>query len=308
MGCVCAKEDLLVDGHKYTIINKIADGGFGVISLVENSRTYEQYALKRVKAESKKEMEQMSLENEYYKQLNSHPNLIKLVADSIREDQIAETYFIYSIFPYYSHGTLQDEIDSNLKSNRSIQPSRLIQLFHGICDGTNFIHEANLAHRDLKPHNVLLSDDRQSPILTDYGSMTKRTMEVANLRKCQEIQEWAAENCSMFYRAPELFEPQPGSTINEKADNWSLGCVLYTMLFNKGPFDYVCEKGDSIALAVANANFKIGTIQEASDWSNELVDLIKSMINVEQFSREDLISVMNKLKELSRSAVDMDIV
>jgi len=88
-----------------------------------------------------------------------------------------------------------------------------------------------------------MSNDRQTPVLTDYGSMTARVLEVQDQRKCQEVQDWAAQNCSMFYRAPEFFEPRVDSWITEKADIWSLGCILYAMMYNKGPFDYVCEKG-----------------------------------------------------------------
>lgn len=298
MGCVCSREDLVVNNNKYSIISKIADGGFGVISLVENTRTYEQFALKRVKCEDRKEIEAMTLENKYYKLLNSHSNLIQLIDDDIREERNSASFTIFSIFPYYQSGTLQDELESNLKKGGFIENSQLMNLFYGICDGTNYIHESNLAHRDLKPHNVLLSSDRQTSILTDYGSMTERTIELKDSRKCQEIAEWAAENCSMFYRAPELFEPRAGSSINEKADVWSLGCVLYSMLFNKGPFDYVLEKGDSIAMAVANANFKLNDSQK-SQRPGYMIKLINDMIVTEGFRRESLNNVMGVIKNNS---------
>ena len=82
-------------------------------------------------------------------------------------------------------------------------------------------------------------------LLTDFGSMTDRVIEVNTSRKAQEIQDFAAENCSMFYKAPELFNVKIG-TIDEKADIWSLGCVLYALMFNKGPFDYVAGKGNAL--------------------------------------------------------------
>lgn len=295
MGCFCSKEDLNLNGTKYTILNKIADGGFGVISLVEDSRTYQQYALKRVKCESKEELESMGLENKYYKLLGTHTNLINLINEDVKQDPRTRQYTILSIFPYYQNGTLQDEIESNQKSERLIETNRLLTLFLGICDATNFIHESNLAHRDLKPHNVLLSDDRMTAILTDYGSMTERNIEVKDARKVQELVDWAAQNCSMFYRAPELFEPRMGARVTEKGDVWSLGCVLYAMMFKKGPFDYVCEKGDSIAMAVANANYKI---PKAKGFRPDyLVDLVDSMIVVEDFKRESLSSVMAVIRE-----------
>lgn len=63
--------------------------------------------------------------------------------------------------------------------------------------------------------------------------MTSKVIEIKNSRKAQEIQDWAAQNCSMFYRAPELFNPKVGSSIDESADVWSLGCVLYALMFVK---------------------------------------------------------------------------
>jgi serine/threonine protein kinase len=42
----------------------------------------------------------------------------------------------------------------------------------GVCNALNDIHASNLAHRDLKPQNILLDDNRNSAILTDFGSMS----------------------------------------------------------------------------------------------------------------------------------------
>ena len=143
---------------------------------------------------------------------------------------------------------MQEELDRHNKKQSKIKLNRLIKLFHAICSGLNYIHESNLAHRDLKPQNVLLSgEDGVGAVLTDFGSMTERIIQVNNSRKAQEIQDFSAENCSMFYKAPELFTVSLG-VIDEKADIWSLGCVLYALMFNKGPFDYVVEKGIVLTL------------------------------------------------------------
>jgi serine/threonine protein kinase len=81
----------------------------------------------------------------------------------------------------------------NLKQAKYINNERLINLFYGLCDGLNHIHDNNLAHRDLKPHNVLISNDGRIPILTDYGSITDRSIEIKTSKICQEIQDWAAQ-------------------------------------------------------------------------------------------------------------------
>lgn len=192
------------------------------------------------------------------------------------------------------NGNLQEELDNNVKSSIYIKTDRVVKLFQGVCNGVNYIHELNLAHRDLKPQNILLSDDRQLAVLTDFGSMTEKVIEIESSKKAKEIEDWAAQNCSMFYKAPELFSSKFGSSINESADVWSLGCILYALMYNKGPFDYVCERGDSIALAVLNAKYSIPN-QTRDDI---LLKILKATLVFEAFERESLRNILSDLNQI----------
>lgn len=301
MGCSCSKEKILIDSKKFNIISRIAEGGFGSIDLVEETSNGNYYAMKKIKCESRNEIEKFSQENKFYKLLNNHSNIVKLMYDDILDDKKSGGFFILSIFPYYQNGNLQEELESNQKISKYIKNDRVIRLFKGICSGLSYIHEVNLAHRDLKPQNVLLSDDRQVPILTDFGSMTERQIEITSSKKAQEVQEWAAENCSMFYKAPELFEPKVDAAINEKADIWSLGCILFALLFNNGPFDYVAEKGDSIALAVANTKYFIPNRITRIDC---LTNMLKKTILYDPKERDSLNKLLNDLNSSSILAGD----
>ncbi len=155
---------------------------------------------------------------------------------------------------------------------------------------------------------MLISDDKQQAVLTDYGSMTDSIIEINTARKAQEIQDWSAQNCSMFYRAPELFSPKVGTNVTEKADIWSLGCILYALMFNKGPFDYVAEKGDSIALAVTNVKYSFPT-DVLDSRPESLVNIIKNTILFEQIEREPLNKILNDLNQIpSYELRDLDFV
>lgn len=174
---------------------------------------------------------------------------------------------------------------------------RITKLMIGVCNALNDIHCANLAHRDLKPQNILLSDNRDSAILTDFGSMSERVIEITSSKKSQQIAEWASENCSLFYKAPEFFSPQENSKITEKADVWSFGCNLYATMYNKGPFDYVVNKGDSIALAASSARFSIPNLP--SNRSEKLINILKNTICFEQDKRMTMGNIMTELIALN---------
>jgi serine/threonine protein kinase len=77
MGCGCTKDNVLINGNKYYIISKIADGGFGSVDLVREAKADRKFALKRVRCNDRHELERISHENRYYKQLNGHSNISK---------------------------------------------------------------------------------------------------------------------------------------------------------------------------------------------------------------------------------------
>jgi serine/threonine kinase 16 len=188
-------------------------------------------------------------------------------------------------------------LDENVRIGKYIVSDRLVRLVHGICEGLKYIHNSKLAHRDLKTQNVLVSDNGQQAILTDFGSMTDLNIEIRTSRIAQEIEEWAAQNCSMFYKAPELFAPKIGSVINGKADIWSLGCLIFALMFNKGPFDYVAERGDSIALAVSNVKYSMP--MNLVDRPEALTNIVKNTLIDVPEKRFDMTQILNQLNGIS---------
>ncbi|KAF9075095.1 kinase-like domain-containing protein [Rhodocollybia butyracea] len=113
------------------------------------------------------------------------------------------------------------------------------------------------SHRDIKPGNVMISDDGR-PILMDFGSTMRARIKIENRSQALYQQDIAAEQSTMAYRAPELFDVKTGTMLDEKVDIWSLGCLLFAMLYSHSPFEntQTTEQGGSIAMAVLNAQYK----------------------------------------------------
>ena len=97
-----------------------------------------------------------------------------------------------------------------------------------IVEGIAYIHSMKIVHFDLKLDNILVNFDSQGTItdlrISDFGLS----------RSFNEFSTNTDFDGSLVYMAPEMY----GQNIifNEKIDSWSLGVILYIMVFNKLPF------------------------------------------------------------------------
>jgi len=154
------------------------------------------------------------------------------------------------------------------------------------------------AHRDLKPGNIMIADDG-SPILMDFGSAMKARIKIENRSQALLQQDIAAEQSTMAYRAPELFDVKTGITLDEKVDIWSLGCTLYALAYSHSPFEntQTTEQGGSIAMAVMNAQYK----HPESAYSQGLKNLIDGMLKVNPTERPDIHKVLEMTEQVLQS-------
>ena len=154
----------------------------------------------------------------------------------------------------------------------------------------------------------MIADDGATPILMDFGSTMKARINVENRSQALLQQDIAAEQSTMAYRAPELFDVKTGQTLDEKVDIWvcsfqhspktvmgltlhntilqSLGCTLYALAYSHSPFEntQTTEQGGSIAMAVLNARYK----HPESAYSQGLKSLIDAMLKLNPKERPDI--------------------
>lgn len=134
----------------------------------------------------------------------------------------------------------------------------------------------------------------------DFGSAKPAKIDIVDRKSAMAQQDDAAENCSMPYRAPELFDVKSGSILNEKVDIWSLGCLLFAMAYGESPFEMtINQQGGTMALAVLNRQFYF-PIAKRDMYTKQFQDLISWMLNTDPEDRPDIdgvISAINKLLE-----------
>ncbi|CAG8523456.1 3705_t:CDS:2, partial [Acaulospora colombiana] len=248
-----------------------------------DARTGHLYALKKIRCPFGSDSVKAAMrEVEMYKQFQ-HENIIKVI----------------HVYDLNQNGNLQDAINNNLVHETHFNEKDMLKVFRGICRAVQVLHKYRIpngptaqcddgvvphAHRDIKPGNILLSDDMQTPILMDFGSLVRARIKIQNRTDALIQQDLASEHSTMPYRAPELLDVNTNTELNEKVDIWSLGCTLYAMSYGKSPFENsLNEQGGSITLAVLSNQFKFPSVDQ-----DRYEDLISFMLKVDPKERPDI--------------------
>lgn len=144
----------------------------------------------------------------------SHPNVVSIY--DVGEE--ADLYYI--VMEYVEGPTLKQLIGQ--KGTLSL--TETVDIMEQITSAISHAHENHIVHRDIKPHNILLSKKGEAKV-TDFG--IARAMTSATITHTNTVMG------SVHYLSPEQAR---GGIVNEKSDIYSLGIVLYEMVTGKVPF------------------------------------------------------------------------
>eukprot|EP00474_Spongospora_subterranea_P010155 CRZ10613.1 hypothetical protein [Spongospora subterranea] len=275
-------------------INPIAEGGFAFVDLVENCQTRQRFALKRILCGSEDQLKVAREEVSLLSRMR-HPNIIQLVDSSEFRDGNSGQTSVLLLTSLHSKGSLLSDLAHRKTACQWYTERELLRVFLAICQGVSYLHyelQPPVAHRDIKPGNVLL-DDKVGAVLTDFGSASAPSVSVSSRSDATRLQEDASRHSTITYRAPELIHVKANSVITPKTDVWSLGCLLYAMCYGISPLDEVLESGGSIALAVVDLHVRHSPIGRYSPAVHSLID---SML---QCNPKDRPSVKQLVKSVS---------
>jgi serine/threonine-protein kinase len=144
----------------------------------------------------------------------SHPNIVSIY------DVGQEGELHYLVMEYVEGKTLKTII----QEKRSLEPYRAIELSQQICEALHHAHEHHIIHRDIKPHNILITRDGRAKV-TDFG--------IAQAASTATVTYEGNMVGSVHYVSPEQARGEPTTP---QSDVYSAGIVLYEMLTGEVPF------------------------------------------------------------------------
>ena len=206
--------------EKYTKVEKVGEGTYGVVYKCKVKDTNDFVALEKIRLENEDEgIPSTSIrEISILKQLR-HPNIVYLI------DLIHGEKKLYLVFEYMDHD-LKKFLDIN---NGPLTPELVKSYLFQILIAINFCHSKRILHRDLKPQNLLIDKDGIIKV-ADFGLARSFGIPIKTLTH---------EILTLWYRAPEILLGQ--KEYSTPVDMWSIGLIFYEMAHRKPLFAGDCE-------------------------------------------------------------------
>ncbi|HLW25390.1 MAG TPA: HEAT repeat domain-containing protein [Steroidobacteraceae bacterium] len=211
---------------RYKFIEKIGKGAFGTVLLMEDTVVEERLILKFLNpnVSSDEEMMKRFVHELRYSRKITHKNVIRIY-DFL---YIRGNYAIS--MEYFPSHTLGGEI----VNEKPMELKRAVKFASDIATGMAVAHQAGIVHRDLKPANVLIDNEGLLKIV-DFGVAAAQSQGDTQLTKTGYVIG------SPKYMAPEQIL---GKKVDERADIYSLGVIMYEMFCGVPPY----SRGDHMSV------------------------------------------------------------
>lgn len=225
-------------GNRYELKELIGEGGMALVYKAECSLLCRTVAVKILRPQYVSDVEfveRFRLEARAAASL-SHPNIVN-VYDVGQEDGI------YYIVMEYVAG---DNLKNIIRREAPFSTRRALDYTKQIGEALNHAHQNNIIHRDIKPHNILVTRTGQIKV-TDFG--------IARAISESSFTQAGMVVGSVQYASPEQVR---GGVVGPQSDIYSLGCVLYEMLTGRVPY-----KGDtSISIAMQHLQEEMPPVRD----------------------------------------------
>ncbi len=279
---------------RYKIIEKIGSGGFGCVYKVYDNLAQKEKAIKIIYSLFSSQEDVMS-------RLRKEINRMNAFND---RTYIVKSYGLHSgkLFNYFdmellSGGSLRKLIDSS--PNEKLSEKDAIDIAKQIIAGMITVHNEGIIHKDLKPDNILLSDNKKVKI-SDFGISEK-------VRSSRSRLDETRKEGTREYMSPEQLI---GKKVGKEADVWAFGVMFYEMLSGE-----ICFRGETTNEMMFSIErildveknketreyVQYGKMEPIPNVSDKINDLIKKCLNYNYTERfrnfEEVQDFLNQNKE-----------
>ncbi len=267
------------------VLDRIGEGGMGVVYLAEQIRLHRKVALKVLPFRTIDD----DATKRFYREARAaaklkHPNIVQ-VFDVDRE---GDTHFITM---EYVNGKNLHEI---IKARGAIPFVESLNLIQQTAEGLQHAHENGVIHRDIKPSNLVLEGNVVK--ILDLG--------LARQKSDEQITGDQSVLGTLDYMSPEQFEDSAG--VDQRSDLYSLGCTWYHMLVGEAPFASRPASGKMLGHVSGQLPCVSNTLPNLSSATIEIMARLMARDRNDRFP--DAASFLKELKEIRAYVNDATLV
>ncbi|HEY6116529.1 MAG TPA: serine/threonine-protein kinase [Candidatus Dormibacteraeota bacterium] len=202
---------------KYRVKGELGRGGMGAVYLAEQPGLGREVAIKELIQTADPVALRRFLQEAQVMARTSHPNLVQV------HDMELQGNVNYLVLEFIKGRSLRDWM-----TEVQIPPPQVFAVMHGILQALDYAHRHQIVHRDMKPENVLISDEGQVKV-ADFG--------IARLLDDTGIGGTATKTGTTV-GTPQYMSPEQvsSSKVDGRSDLYSTGIVFYELVVGQPPF------------------------------------------------------------------------
>ncbi|MFA5577136.1 MAG: Stk1 family PASTA domain-containing Ser/Thr kinase [Tissierellaceae bacterium] len=208
-------------GGRYEIIEQIGGGGMALVYKAKCQLLDRFVAIKVLKDEYVNDedfVRKFRRESQAAARL-SHPNIVNIYDVGVENDNGHQIHYI--VMEYIKGKTLKELIKE--KGRLSVEDT--LNFSYQIAEALQNAHQNHIFHRDIKPHNIMITEDKRIKV-TDFG--------IARAATSSTVTTTSNVLGSVHYFSPEQAR---GGYTDDKSDIYSLGIVMYEMITGQLPYE-----------------------------------------------------------------------
>ncbi len=214
-------------GGKYKLLQKIGEGGFGVVYMAEQSAPVRRrVAVKLLKPgmDSKSILARFDAERQALA-LMDHPSIARVFDGGLTE--AGQPYFVMEL--------VSGETITDYCRDHRVTISQRMELLAEVCKAIQHAHQKGVIHRDIKPSNILVQelDGKLLPKVIDFGIAKAIHGPLTNQTIFTEFRQMIG---TLEYMSPEQTQTS-NNDIDTRSDVYALGIVAYELLTGTTPLD-----------------------------------------------------------------------
>ena len=269
----------LIDHPRYTIVAPVGNGGMGNVFKAEHKMMERTVALKVIKRELFRKPEAVTRFHREVKTAArlSHSNIVT----AYDAEQAGDVHFLVM---EYVDGV---DLARHVKDAGALPIAKACDYIRQAALGLQHAHDQGMVHRDIKPHNLMLSNDGTVKIL-DFGLATLATEAIGHEGADESAgDDGAASKASRLTTlgtmmgTPDFISPEQAGephAVDIRSDIYSLGCTFYYLLTGRTPF----AEGSAMERIKAHREAEPEPIEHlCDDIPSELAEIVRRMMTKE---------------------------